>query len=273
MAALGSRQDPHFNSPSTSLHLRFSFSLSESLCSSNWSLSLQRDHSPSPQAPPPPEVSLRYKIQRISSAPSQLCHHPADGILSVVRSKKSDRKMDSDKEVNLSGKNLTPFSIADILSGSSKASADSPPLAPPPSNPPASTIVAQPTYPWFLFNHPPCWPLMLPDPSSQSAGSNGGAATTNNGQADMSSALTTVSSSPEDLDRLSDDDELFDQDEDDDEGNSIVGSLMSSTDDGQQEDALDMRASHRQHRRRIRSRKNFVSHLLNDYRFSIYLTR
>lgn len=171
--------------------------------------------------------------------------------------------MDSDKEVNLSGKNLTPFSIADILSsGSSKASADNPP-APPPTPPPsqhppaAVANVHQPSYPWFLFNpHPPCWPLMLPEASAQT----GSKATTGNGQADMSnsSALTTVSSSPEDddLDRLSDDDELFDQNDDDDDDGSLIGSLISSTDDGQQEDALDMRASHRQHRRRHRTRKS-----------------
>ena len=163
--------------------------------------------------------------------------------------------MDSDKEVNVSGKNLTPFSIADILSGSSNASAENPPVipVPPPSTPPShqpSAIAAnvpQPSYPWFLFNHPPCWPLMLPDSSAQT--SNGGTTSTTNGQADISnsSALTTVSSSPEDddLDRLSDDDdELFDQDE------------------GQQEDALDMRASHRQHRRRNRTRKTLYSNLV-----------
>jgi hypothetical protein len=169
--------------------------------------------------------------------------------------------MDSDKEVNLSGKNLTPFSIADILSGSSKASADNPPAppTPPPSQHPLPAAVAnvhQPSYPWFLFNpHPPCWPLMLPEASAQTGS---GSTTGNNGQADLSnsSALTTVSSSPEDddLDRLSDDDELFDQDDDDD--GSLIGSLISSTDDGQQEDALDMRASHRQHRRRHRTRKS-----------------
>jgi hypothetical protein len=200
-----------------------------------------------------------------------LCH-PADGIILVLHSKKKDlteKKMDSDKEVNLSGKNLTPFSIADILSGSSKASADNPP-APPPKTPPsqlpaiAANIPQPSSYPWFLFNHPPCWPMMLPEASAQSVGSNGGKTTTN-GQADISnsSALTTVSSSPEDddLDRLSDDDELFDQDDDDDGSNSIIGSLISSTDDGQQEDALDMRASHRQHRRRNRTRKNLYSNL------------
>lgn len=187
--------------------------------------------------------------------------------------------MDSDKEVNLSGKNLTPFSIADILSGSSKASAENPPVIPvpppstPPSHPPSAIAanVPQPSYPWFLFNHPPCWPLMLPDASAQAVGSNGGTTLTTNGQADISnsSALTTVSSSPEDddLDRLSDDDdELFDQDEDDD--GSIIGSLISSTDEGQQEDALDMRASHRQHRRRNRTRKTLYSNLVKRLDFS-----
>lgn len=148
--------------------------------------------------------------------------------------------MDSDKEVN-SAKNLTPFSIADILSGSSKSTAN-PPVVP--STPPPNHPVAHP-YPWFLFNHP-SWALMMPDGSARNV-DNG-----TDGQAG-SSAINAVSSPEEDDDRLSDT-ELFDDDEEDDGSNSMIGSL-TSTDDGQQEDPLDMRASHG----RSRSRKSINS--------------
>ena len=149
--------------------------------------------------------------------------------------------MDSDKEVNQSAKNLTPFSIADILS-SSKSTAADPPAAVPPANPPTPPPTDHP-YPWFLFNHP-SWPSMMPGASSSSQSVNGGP----NGQAGSSS----LTASPEEEEEDSDAGELFDDEEDG--SNSIIGSL-TSTDDGQQEDPLDMRASPRHHHRRSRSRK------------------
>lgn len=160
-------------------------------------------------------------------------------------------EMDSDKEVN-SAKNLTRFSIDDILSKPAATSSDVTSANTPAATPPAEPVVNNhSTYPWFLFNHP-SWPLVLPEGSAPAIMAS--ARTSNNDQSGSSSAL--MSSPEEDDDRLSDvGDELFDRDDDDDDGtDSIIGSL-TSTEDGQQEDALDMSAGHHHPHRRNRPRK------------------
>ena len=161
--------------------------------------------------------------------------------------------MDSDKEVNNSGKNLTPFSIADILSGSSKSAAVHPPTPQPhPAHP----------YPWFLFNHPP-WAFMMPDPSVStrvdhgiSDGQTGNSGKTNNG---LPPEEEDDGLSEAELFSHDDDDDDDNDEEEDDGSNSIIGS-MTSTDDGQQEDPLDMRANH--HNQHRRNRKTAFNNFL-----------